>query len=140
VRLSTKIRGREISAFLAIMLLTAFSATNVREPLVIQGRITEIQGVLLTVKTPDGYPGGPGVHAQFVVSRPALRIDFSHARVLLPDGMMPDKLPLVTGDHVLVVLDGSDGAPSASTPLNVNETYIASIVERIVQGDKVITH
>ena len=28
------------------------------EPLVIQGRITGIQGTLVTVKVPDGYPGG----------------------------------------------------------------------------------
>ena len=57
------------------------------EPLVIQGRITGIQGDLVTVKTPDGYPGGPGAHALFVSAGPTFKVDVSRCRVLLPDGV-----------------------------------------------------
>ena len=59
-----------------------------------------------TVKTPDGYPGGPGMHAQFVTAGPAFTVDISHARVLLPDGRQTDKRPLAVGDRVL--MGGSD--------------------------------
>ena len=58
----------------------------------------------MTVKTPDGYPGGPGVHAQFVTAGPTFRVDVSRARVLLPDGKQADELPLAVGDRVLMVL------------------------------------
>ena len=103
------------------------------EPIVIQGRITAIQDELVTVKTPDGYPGGgPGVHAQFVTAGPAFKVDISRARVLLPDGKQPDKLPLAIGDRVLIVLSG----PTSG----VDQSYSASIIERLVQGDKVATH
>jgi hypothetical protein len=67
------------------------------ESLVIQGRITVIEGAFVTVKTPDGYPGGPGVHAQFVKAGPTVRTDVSHARILLPDGRQPDTRPLCVG-------------------------------------------
>lgn len=107
-------------------------------PLVIQGRITEIQGSLVTVKTPDGYPGGPGAHAQFVTAGPTFRVDVSRARLLLPDGRQADKVPLAAGDHVLVVLTGPDsGSPLPGSP---SRTYVASIVERVIKGDKIITH
>ena len=107
------------------------------ELLVIQGRITGIQGTLLTVKVPNGYPGESGGHAQFVTAGPIFRVDVSHARVLLPDGKQPDKLPFVIGDHVLMVLTGAN---SGSEPGSVSPTYSASIVERVVQGDKIVTH
>jgi hypothetical protein len=108
------------------------------EPLVIQGRITGIQGTLVTVKVPDGYPGGGGGHAQFVTAGPIFRVDVSRARVLLPDGKQTDKLPLAVGDHVLMVLTGPDS--SSAEPGKVSPTYSASIVERVVQDDKVFTH
>lgn len=105
---------------------------------VIQGRITEIQGSLVTVKTPDGYPGGPGVHAQFVTAGPTFRIDVSGARLLLPDGRRADKVPLAVGDHVVAVLTG----PNSGSPLpgSASQTYSASIVERVIKGDKIVTH
>jgi len=106
-------------------------------PLVIQGRITEIQGSLVTVKTPDGYPGGPGVHPQFVTAGPSFRIDVSGARLLLPDGKQADKVPLTVGDHVVAVLT----EPNSGSPLpGSGQTYSASIVERVIKGDKVATH
>lgn len=108
------------------------------EPLVIQGRITGIQGTLVTVKVPDGYPGGGGGHAQFVTAGPIFRVDVSRARVLLPDGKQTDKLPLAIGDRVLMVLTGPDSG--SAEPGSVSPTYFASIVERVVQGDKIITH
>lgn len=108
-------------------------------PLVIQGRITEIQGALLTVKTPDGYPGGgPGVHAQFVTAGPAFKVDISRARVLLPDGRQADRVPLAVGDRVLAVLTGTDS--DSSLPDSVSHTYLASVVERVVQTDKIVSH
>jgi hypothetical protein len=111
------------------------------EPLVIQGRITGIQGALVTVKTPDGYPGGPGVHAQFVIAGPTFKVDVSRARVLLPDGKQPDKLPLAVGDRVLMVLSRPDSESAVpGSPPNVSQTYFASIIERIALSDKIITH
>jgi hypothetical protein len=111
------------------------------ESLVIQGRITAMQGDLVTVKTPDGYPGGPGMHAQFVTAGPAFSVDISHARVLLPDGRQTDKRPLAVGDRVLMVLSGADSAaPVPGSSTQINRTYHASTIERIVQGDKIVTH
>jgi hypothetical protein len=108
------------------------------ETLAIQGRITAIEGAIVTVKAPDGYPGGQGIHPQFVRAGPTFRVDISRARVLLPDGRQPDKVPLAVGDRVLVVLTGPDlGAPA---PGDVNRTYFASIVERLVPTDKIVTH
>jgi hypothetical protein len=111
------------------------------DPLVIQGRITTMQGALVTVKTPDSYPGGPGIHAQFVIAGPTFKVDVSRARVLLPDGKQPDKRPLEVGDHVLMVL-GEPGSerPEPSSPGNINRTYFASIIEQIAGTDKIITH
>jgi len=108
------------------------------QSLVIQGHITGIQGTLVTVKVPNGYPGEKGGHAQFVTAGPLFRVDVSHARVLLPDGKQADKQPLVVGDRVLMFLTGPDTG-SAQTD-SVSPTYSASIVERVIQGDKVITH
>jgi hypothetical protein len=111
------------------------------EPLVIQGRITGIQGVFVTVKTPDGYPGGPGVHAQFVIAGPAFKVDVSHARVLLPDGKQVDPRPLAVGDRVLMVLVGSGSdSPAPNGPGNVVHTHVASTIERIADADKMTTH
>jgi len=100
------------------------------ESLVIQGRITGIHGTIVTVKLPDGYPGGRGGHAQFVTAGSVFSVDVSHARVLLPDGKQTDKLPLAIGDRVLMVLTGPDAGSK----------YSASIVERVEPGDKIITH
>ena len=108
------------------------------ELLVIQGRITAIQGTVVTVKLPNGYPGEKGGHAQFVTAGPIFRVDVSHARVLLPDGKQADKLPLVIGDHVLMVLTGPGAGPPE--PGQVGPMYSASIVERVLQTDKIITH
>jgi hypothetical protein len=111
------------------------------EPLVIQGRITTMQGALATVKTPDGYPGGPGIHAQVVIAGPTFKVDVSRARVLLPDGKQADRLPLTVGDRVLMVLSRPDsGSPAPGSPGNVDQTYFASTIERIVYSDKIITH
>ena len=108
------------------------------EPLVIQGRIATIEGAIVTVKTPDGYPGERGGHAQYVTAGPSFRIDISRARVLLADGRQVDKVPLAVGDRVLVLLTGPD--LGRQEPGSANRTYFASIVERIVQSDKIVTH
>jgi hypothetical protein len=106
--------------------------------LVIQGRITGIQGIIVTVKVPNGYPGKKGGHAQFVIAGPILRVDVSHARVLLPDGKQTDTLPLAIGDRVLMVLAGSDAGSAESE--SVRPTYSALTVERVVSDDKITTH
>jgi hypothetical protein len=111
------------------------------ELLVIQGRITGIQGVVATVKTPDGFPGGPGIHAQFVTSGPSFKVDVSRARVLLPDGKQTDKVPLAVGDRVLMVLNLPDSGPPVSfSPTNNNQIYFASTIERVVQSDTIVSH
>jgi hypothetical protein len=111
------------------------------EPLVIQGRITAMQGAIVTVKTPDGYPGGPGIHAHVVIAGPTFKVDVSGARVVLPDGKQTDTLPLAVGDRVLMVLGQPDsGSPTPGGPANVNQTYFASTIEHVVYSDKIITH
>jgi hypothetical protein len=111
-------------------------------PIIIQGRITAIQGALVTVKVPDGYPGGPGIHAQVVTAGPTFKVDVSHARVLLPDGKQADTQPLAVGDRVLMVLRGpdSEGPAPFGKPANLDRTYFASTIERIVYNDKIVTH
>jgi len=116
----------------------SLSEPALSEPLVIQGRITAIEGALVTVKTPDAYPGARGGHAQYVAAGPAFRVDVSRARVLLPDGRRADKAPLAVGDRVVVVLTGPDLSPPG--PGAVNQTYSASIVEHLTQSDKIVTH
>jgi hypothetical protein len=98
---------------------------------VIQGRITAIDGSVVTVKTPDGYPGGPGVHAQFVLRGPEFRVDISASRILLPDGKQDDRQPLAVGERVVAVLSQTK-ASGAAAP--------AAIVERVSASDRVATH
>lgn len=108
------------------------------QTLVIQGRVTAIQRALVTLKVPNGYPSEKGGHAQFVTAGPIFRVDVSHARVLLPDGKRMDSVPLAIGDQLLMVLTGANSA--SPEPNSVSPTYSASIVERLVQSDKIITH
>ena len=153
-------RTRNLSASLAagLLLATALSVAKAQEvsrdyrapvhresdsgaPLVIQGRITSIEGALLTVKTPDGYPRGPGGHPEFVLAGSTFKADVSRARVLLPDGRRADTQQLAVGDRVLIVLSSShSGSPEPNFSVNIKRIYTASIVERLVVGDKVITH
>lgn len=152
-------RGRKVCGLLAAaMLLTALGSAEGREiqtdsqpqvhrqrasaePYVIQGRITGIQGNLVTVKTPDGYPGGPGGHAQFVTAGPSFKVDVSRARVLFPDGKQADQRPLAVGDRVLVVLTAPESeSPSSSSSRDINKVYSASVIERLVQRDTITTH
>jgi hypothetical protein len=150
-RCSRKIYG-PLAASMLLMVMGSVRANSqtqmnrqpvASEPLVIQGRITAIQGALVTLKAPDGYPGGPGVHAQVVTAGPTFKVDVSHARVLLPDGKQADRQPLAVGDRVLMVLRGPEDSESPA-PLgklaNVNRTYFASTIERIVYSDKIVTH
>jgi hypothetical protein len=99
---------------------------------VIQGRITAIDGSVMTVKTPDGFPGGPGIHAQFVMRGPELRVDISASRILLPDGKENDKQPLAVGERVVAVLTQGGEASGA--------TVMAAIVERVSTSDRMTTH
>lgn len=106
---------------------------------VIQGRITEIDGDHVTVKTPDGYPGGPGIHAHFVTAGPLFEVDIGHSRILLADGKQTDAQPLQIGDRVVMLLreqeSGASAAPPGSKPF-----YHALIVERTVMSDSIVTH
>ena len=130
-------KGREVQADSQTQLRRQPDSAG---PLVIQGRITGIQGTLLTVKTPDGYPGGSGGHAQFVTAGPAFVVEVSRARVLLPDGKQVDKRPLVVGDRVVIVLSPPDAQSPLPSPANVSQAFIASIIERIAQSDTTTTH
>jgi hypothetical protein len=104
---------------------------------VIQGRITAIEGNVLTVKTPDSFPGGgPGMHAQFVMRGPEMRVDISAGRVLHPDGKQEDKQPMAVGERVVVVFRETAGA-GAETESAVRP---AAIVERVSTSDRVTTH
>ncbi len=106
---------------------------------VIQGRITEVNGDRVTVKTPDGFPGGPGIHAQFVTSGPRFEVDTSGSRFLLADGKQIDRQPLAAGDRVVMVLSEPEAvAPAASG--GEGQSYRAVIIERVVTGDRMVTH
>src|SRR5580658_7070885 len=98
----------------------------------IQGRITAIDGSVVTVKCPDGFPGGPGIHAQFVMRGPEFRVDISASKILLPDGKEDDKQPLAVGERVVAVLQDASEAAGA--------TVAAAIVERVSTSDRVVTH
>jgi hypothetical protein len=104
----------------------------------VQGRITEISGSVVTLKMPDGYPGATGPHPQFVTAGPTLKVDVSHARFLLPDGEQPDKVPLSVGDRVVMIV--SAHGSQATTERHATTTYSASIIERVAQSDKMVTH
>jgi hypothetical protein len=102
----------------------------------VQGRVTAIDGNLLTVKTPDGYPGGPGIHAQFVTRGPEFRVDISAGRVLEPDGRQDDRQPLAVGERVVVLFR----EPSAASAETTNAPLAAVMVERVSTSDRVVTH
>ncbi len=108
--------------------------------LLIQGRIIALQAGQATVKTPDAYPGEKGIHPHFVVAGPTFRVQVAHARVLLADGVQPDPRPLAVGDQVAMVLCGPGSAPQPPPGLPRQQTGVAKIVERVVSGEKVITH
>jgi hypothetical protein len=109
-------------------------------PVVIQGRVTAVEGTLVTLKTPDAYPGGTGIRPQFVIAGLSFKIDISHARLLWPDGKQVDTRPLAVGDRVLMVLSGP--TPGSLVPGNatLKETYFATVVERLLASNNVITH
>lgn len=109
---------------------------------VVQGRVTATNGDVITVKMPDQYPGGPGIHAQVVVAGSTFRVDASQARLLLPDGRQVDKLPLAVGDWVLIVITGppNSGPLALNAPRKPAPSYSGSIVERIVRSDRITTH
>ena len=149
---NTKVRRRSRTAYVllaATMLLTTLGSMNAREaradsqtqvdrqpasfgPLVIQGRITAIQGALVTVKTPDGYPGEPGIHAQFVTVGPTFKVDVSRARLLLPDGKQADKVPLAVGDRVLMVSWPAESRPRPVVPRTSTRLHSAPPISSTV--------
>jgi hypothetical protein len=100
---------------------------------VIQGRILTIESGRITVKTPDGYPGGPGIHAHFVTAGPTLEVDIAHSRVLLPDGQQIDDRPLQPGDRVVILLQEPESG--SGEPL-----HRALIIERTAASDRIVTH
>ena len=128
-------RGKQADSQARVDQLSSRSETTV-----IQGRVTAIEGTVVTVKTPDGYPGGAGGHAQFVTAGPTCRVDVSRARFLLPDGTRADKQPLAVGDRVLVVLSGPVSLQPLPGSPHVSPPYVASVIERVVQGDRIVTH
>lgn len=104
---------------------------------VIQGRIAAIEGSVLTVKTPDRFPGGgPGMHAQFVMRGAEMRVDLSAGRVLHPDGKQEDRQPLAVGERVVVVFRETAAAGAEAE----NAVHTAAVVERVSTSDKVETH
>lgn len=113
-------------------------------PLVIQGRITAVSGNVITLKTPDDYPGTGGIHSQAVGLGPTYRADVSHGHVLLPDGRRPDTRPLAVGEYVLVVLKIGSSSPSAAPSFGrqgtTEQMYSAMIIERLAGAERFIGH
>lgn len=145
-------RGAHLTLILFLTILSAYTQNNTGGPkapsrkpascttVVIQGEITAIEGDLVTVKTPDAYPGtAKGIHAQFVTRGASFKADVSRARLFLPDGTQPDPQPLAVGDHVVMVLCGPPSA-TAREPFAAQQKYVAKIIERLLTNDKIITH
>jgi hypothetical protein len=141
--------------FAVLIGLVPFCVANAQKPcsaarhercssvsLVIQGRITALDGNTLTIKPPDAYPGGEGgVHAHFVVAALPIRVDISHARILFADGKQEDKRAFAIGEQVVVLLTSPpSGPPSPGTIANRKQVSVACVIERIEAGDKIITH
>ncbi len=105
--------------------------------ILVQGRVTEVHDTMITVKTPDGAPGGEGIHPMYVTSGPTFQVDVSRARFTLPDGKQLDTKPLSVGEHVVMAL-----AKPKLTARNRDtiQTYLASVVERVAPGDSIVTH
>lgn len=145
-------RGAHLTLILFLTTLCAYTQNNTAGPktpprkpascatVVIQGQITAIEGDLVTVKTPDAYPGtAKGIHAQFVTRGASFKADVSRARLLLPDGTQPDPQPLAVGEHVVMVLCGPPSSP-APEPFAAQQKYVARIIERLLSNDKIMTH
>lgn len=144
--------GGPLTLILFLTVLCAYPQNNTGGPktprpkpascatVVIQGQITAIEGDLVTVKTPDAYPGtAKGIHAQFVTQGASFKADVSRARLLLPDGTQPDPQPLAVGEHVVMVLCGPSSSP-APEPFAAQPKYVAKIIERLLTNDKITTH
>jgi len=110
--------------------------------LVFQGRITTLKGNVISVKTPDDYPGTDGIHSQAVGLGPTYKVAVPHGHVLFPDGKRPDTRPLAIGEYVLVVLQCESGpaAPPGGNPATKELAHSALIVERLVGAEKFVGH
>jgi hypothetical protein len=107
---------------------------------VIQGRITKIEGGVVTVKTPDVNPPVQQGRPLYVVAGSKFRVDVSSARTLMPDGKTIDKQPLAAHEHVLMVLSGTAPEPGPGNPGSAGQIYSASVIERLTQSDVIELH
>jgi hypothetical protein len=111
--------------------LSALSQVTVPAPvaplLLIQGKVTAVQGTLLTVKTPDTRTS-PAV----IIAGPTFNVDISGATFQTASGkaMTPQPI-LVIGDSVVVAGPaGVSPALAVPAPAGPNKLIVASVVSR----------
>jgi hypothetical protein len=68
------------------------------------------------------------------------KVHISHGRALLPDGKRLDTPPFAIGDRVLLVLNSPTPGSLVPGPTMLQQTYDATVVERLVTSDNAIAH
>ena len=124
------------SAFLLLFAFYAGAAPPGPQFTLIQGRITALQGSLISVKTPDAYPRGPGRRSLYVAAGPTFRVNIATARFLLADGQRTDPKPLAVGERVIVLLSMPYIQPPV-TPRTPPSIYAATVIERQAVADSI---
>lgn len=95
--------------------------------LVIQGKVTAIQGTLITVKTPD-IKTTPTV----VIAGPTFNVDTTDATFQTPSGKsMTPKPVLIVGDSIVAAgIAGVTPALAVPAPAGPNKLIIAQVVAK----------
>ncbi len=124
-------------AFLNLLALpsVAQSSPNRSSLTVIQGKITNIDGNTLTVKTPDIKPvcQPNQVCPLFIILGPTFSIDISNATFESSSGSPISETPTV-GEAIIAVGKLKPESPPAtgtSTPVTENRTIKAKVIEKI---------
>ena len=101
-------------------------------PLLIQGRITAVDGDVVAVKTPDHGPGlshGPGIHSMLIALGKTYSVNIATAAFEAWDGTTMPGIKLKVGDSVVMMLKPSIDPAALLTDKSVPNTYVASLIE-----------
>lgn len=102
-------------------------------PLLIQGRVTEVNGALVMVRTPNHGPGlNPPrgrVHSMAIMAGRIYKVDTAGAVFQGPEGLPSNGEKLAVGDRVVMILQGP-------LPKQPNEAipYHAQVIEHTVDS------
>ena len=107
-------------------------ATPAPMPMLIQGRVTAVEGDVVAVKTPDHGPGlshGPGIHSMLIALGKTYSVNIATAAYEAWDGTTMPGLKLKVGDSVVMVLKPSTDRTALLTDRSAPNTYVASLIE-----------